>query len=159
MHRAYVVLLALASIASASRACQPSQSAQDCAVITNNLGSASFAAGKYQEAEQFFTRAIALWSTQPPPSDDLAKALHNLGAVYSAEEKYSDAARFLLRALDLRESLCGPAALTLLPILNDLGRAYLELGDYVQAENILQRALAIVEAHPPEDSAESADAM
>ena len=112
--------------------------------MTNNLGSAYFSAGKYREAELLFTRAISLWATESAPSDDLAKAFHNLGAVYRAEGRYADAARFYLRALGLRESLAGSRDITLLPILNELGLVYLEMADYVEAEKILQRAIAIV---------------
>src|ERR1700690_3173651 len=101
MQPAFVVLLALASIAPAAEspgsqaqdgsrapaespipdsktACQPAQSTRDCAVMTNNLGGTYFSAGKYREAELLFTRAISLWATESAASDDLAKAFHNL---------------------------------------------------------------------------------
>jgi tetratricopeptide (TPR) repeat protein len=150
MERAFVVFLALASIvpADSQTPCPPAQSTLDCAVMTNNLGSTYFAAGKYREAEAMFTRAIALWATQPAPSDDLAKAFHNLAAVYRAEGRYPDAARFYLRALDLRESL---------RILNELGLVYLDMADYVQAEKTLQRALATVQANQAEATENGAD--
>jgi tetratricopeptide (TPR) repeat protein len=163
MERALVVLLALASTSPAAEPseslCRAEQSARDCAVITNNQGSRYFAEGKYREAELLFSRAISLWATETPPSDDLAKAFHNLGAVYRAEGRYADAARFYLRALDLRESLAGPADLSLLPILNELGLVYLEMADYIQAEKILQRAIAIVEEHQAQETTSGADAF
>ena len=158
LERALVVLLALASIAPAvhafqSRAeskaqesealCRPAQTAADCAVTINNQGSAYFASAKYQDAGRMFTLAISLWSSEPAVSDDLAKAYRNLGAVYRIEEKYSDAAHCFLRALDVRESLQGQGDVSLLPILNDLGRLYLEMGESRQAQNTLRRAMAI----------------
>jgi tetratricopeptide (TPR) repeat protein len=163
VERAWVVFLALASILPAAEPpqtpCPAAQSARDCAVAANNLGSAYFAAGKYREAELLFTRAISLWATETAPSDDLAKAFHNLGSVYRAEGRYADAARFYLRALDLRESLVGPQDVSLLPILNELGLVYLEMADYVQAEKTLQRAIAIVEKHHAEETTNGADAF
>src|SRR5580704_6357882 len=156
VERAWVVFLALASISPAAEPpqtrCPAAQSARDCAVATNNLGSDYFAAGKYREAEALFTRAISLWATESAPTDDLAKAFHNLGAVYRAEGRYADAARFYLRAIGLRESLTGSHDITLLPILNELGLVYLEMADYVEAEKILQRAIAIVAEHQAEET-------
>ena len=128
MELAFVVFLALASISPAAGLiaaepqapipelfANPRNPARDCAVITNNLGSTYFAAGKYHEAELLFTRAISLWTTEARPSDDLAKAFHNLAAVYRAEGRYATPRDFYLRALDLRESLAGPLDLSLLP--------------------------------------------
>src|ERR1700730_12289224 len=150
MERAFVVFLALASISLAAEPpdsetlCRTARSTRDSAVLTNNLGSEYFSAGKYRGAELLFTRAISLWATAGPLSDDLAKAFHNLGAVYRAERRNTDAARSCLQALDLREALHGPMDLSLLPILNELGMAYLEMADYVQAEKTLRSAISIV---------------
>ena len=80
-------------------------------------------------------------------------------AVYRIEEKYSDAAHSFLGALDVRESLRGQGDVSLLPILNDLGRLYLEVGDSRQAENMLMRAMAIVEAQRAEESTDGADTL
>ncbi len=106
-----------------------------------------------------FARAISLWGADPAPSDDFAKTLHNLGAVYRTEGRDADAVRFDLRALDLRESLSGPHDLSLLPILNELGSVYLEMADFAHAEETLQRAIAIVEAHQAETTKNAADAF
>jgi tetratricopeptide (TPR) repeat protein len=165
MERAFVVFLALASISLAAEPpdsetlCRTAPSTRDCAVLTNNLGSEYYSTGKYRGAELLFTRAISLWATEAPLSDDLAKAFHNLGAVYRAEGRNADAARSCLRALDLREALHGPMDLSLLPILNELGLAYLEMADYVQAEKTLQRAISIVQAHQAEETPDGADAF
>ncbi len=175
MERASVVFLALASIMPAAEppqskapadfttdsktVCQAAQSAGDCAVRTNNLGSVYFSAGKYGEAELLFARAISLWATESAPSIDLAKSFHNLGAVYRAEGRYLDASRFYLRALDLRESLSGPRDASLLPILTELSMVYLEIADYAQAEKTIQRALAIVQEQHAEQTVHGADAF
>ncbi|MGA2882255.1 MAG: tetratricopeptide repeat protein [Bryobacteraceae bacterium] len=165
MERAFVVFLALASIAPAAdlsdsqNLCPAEQSARDCAISSNNLGSTYFATGKFREAERLFTRAISLWATETAPSDDLAKAFHNLGAVYRAEGRNADAERFDLRALYLRESLSGSRDVSLLPILNELGLAYLEMADYVQAKQTLQRAVAIVQADHAEKTENGTDAF
>ena len=163
MERALVVFLALASFAPAAdlsdsqNPCQAEQSARDCAVATNNLGSTYFSAGKYREAEALFTRAISLWATDTAPSNDLAKAFHNLGAVYRAEGRNADAVRFYLRALAMRESLIGLRDVSLLPVLNGLGLVYLDMADYAAAENTLQRAMAIVQAQQAETTENAAN--
>ena len=78
MERAYVVLLALASISPAAETsdpkspCHAAQSMNDCAILMNNLGSVYFARGKYRDAELMFARAIGLWAAEPAPSLDLA---------------------------------------------------------------------------------------
>jgi tetratricopeptide (TPR) repeat protein len=108
MDRALVFLLALAStglIADPFEApdfnalCQDTASTRDCAILTNNLGSARFAAGKFRQAELLFTRAISLWGVENAPSEKLCKMYYNLGADYSAEERYADAERFYRLAL------------------------------------------------------------
>jgi tetratricopeptide (TPR) repeat protein len=163
MERALVVFLALASFAPAAdlpvsqNPCLAEQSARDCAVATNNLASTYFLAGKYREAEPLFTGAISLWATDAAPSNDLAKAFHNLGAVYRAEGRNADAVRFYLRALSMRESLTGLGDASLLPVLNGLGLVYLDMANYVEAENTLQRALAIVQAQQAETTENAAD--
>lgn len=170
MKRIILVVLALATIAPAAELpsldaldrkppCRRSQSTSECAVAVNNLGSRYFAAGKYREAESLFTRALSLWTARAATSDDVAKALHNLGAVYREEGRYADATRFLLQALEARESLVDPDAVALLPILNDLGLAYLDMADYAQAEKILQRGNAIVQAHQAGETEHGADAF
>jgi tetratricopeptide (TPR) repeat protein len=163
MERALVVFLALASFAPAADLpvsqdlCPAQQSARECAVATNNLASIYFLAGKYREAEPLFTRAISLWATDAAPSNDLANAFHNLGAVYRVEGRDADATRFYLRALALRESLTGPGDVGLLPVLDGLGLVYVDMANYVEAENILRRALAIVNAHEAESPDKGAD--
>jgi tetratricopeptide (TPR) repeat protein len=163
MYQTLLVFLALASFAPAAdlsgsqNPCQAERSERDCAVATNNLGSTYFSAGKYREAEPLFTRAISLWATDAAPSNDLAKAFHNLGAVYRAEGRNVDAVRFYLRALTMRESITGPGDVSLLPVLNGLGLVYLDMADFVEADNTLQRAMAIVQAHQAETTENAAD--
>ena len=170
MERTFLVFLAVATIAPAAELtslnipdrkppCHQTQSAGECAVAVDNLGSVYFASGKYREADSLFTRALSLWAAQAPASDDVAKALHNLGAVYREEGRYADATRFLLQALEVRQSLVDPDAVALLPILNDLGLAYLDMADYAQAEKTLQRGNAIVEAHQAGETTPGADAL
>jgi tetratricopeptide (TPR) repeat protein len=170
MERTILVILALATIAPAAEPgsldiadrktpCHQTQSAAECAVAVNNLGSVYFASGKYREAESLFTRALSLWTAQAAGADDVAKALHNLGAVYREEGRYADATRFLLQALEVRQLLVDPDAVALLPILNDLGLAYLDMADYSPAEETLKRALAIVQAHQAGETESGADAF
>jgi tetratricopeptide (TPR) repeat protein len=161
--RAFVVFVLLASISPAAEPpespCQAAPSSRECAVMTNNLGSIDFSAGRYGEAELQFARAISIWTAETEPSEDLAKALHNLGAVYRAEARYSDAVSLYESALDLREVLAGPSDITLVPTLNELGLIYLELADSVRAERTLEHARTIVHTYEAEQTAAGADAM
>jgi tetratricopeptide (TPR) repeat protein len=165
MERAFVVLLALASLSPAAQVeapgppCTAAQSANACAIALNNLGSKRFSAGNHREAELLFARAIKLWSADPAFAGDLAKALHNLAAVYRAETRYRDAASLYQSTLDLREALAGPEDVSLLPILNEFGSMYIDTANYGRAEQILQRARSIARSNHYEQTIAGADVM
>ncbi len=88
------------------------------------------------------------------------KAFHNLGrglsrrrAQYRGCGSLSTCERW-----PCGESLYGIGDdLALLPVLNGLGLVYLEMADYVEAENTLQRAMAILQAHQAETTEDAAD--
>ncbi len=126
----------------AEDACGNHPETSDCARILSNLGSLYYSQARYREAEPLFERAIALWSTHDQKAD-LAITLHDLAAVYRAEARYPEAIRTYERALDLRESLNGPKAVSLVPLLNGLGAVYMATGTPKRAERLFHRAEVI----------------
>jgi len=138
-----IAFVALTQLGWAEDPCGNHPETSECARILSNLGSVYYSQAKYREAEPLFERAIALWSTYNPKAADMATTLHNLAAVYRAEARYPEAIRTYKRALGLRESLNGPKAVGLVPLLNGLGAVYLATGAPKRAEQLFHRAEVI----------------
>src|SRR5438874_1533109 len=79
------------------------------------------AAGRYDEAERLYLRALAIFEREAgPDSYDMAVNLNNLAALYQAEGKVSEAERRLVRALKIKEKLLGPDHPEVATTLNNL---------------------------------------
>ena len=128
----------------------------DLPAILNNLGSLYYATSQYRKAEAPLIRAITLWSDSDPLSMELSIAIHNLAAAYRAEARYSEAAPLYGRALGIREALSGLTDVSLLPVLNNLAMLYHEMEDEPHAQQIAERAVAIVELRRAEETVDGA---
>ncbi len=98
------------------------------AEVLNNLGVISHVQGRTQEAEDYFTRALAVHD------DDLDAAL-NLAALYQESRRWAGAAACLEKCLGRMGSD--------VVFLNQLGRVYLELGDAAKALGVLSTSLRL----------------
>ena len=101
------------------------------------LGDAHKAHGDPAAAEQAYLRALALEPNWPPAANQLAWMLAT-----HPEETVRDGERALTLAL----SACDATDHQNAALLDTLGAAYAELGQFRQAEAILKRALALAEA-------------
>ena len=106
----------------------------------NNLGTAYYSLGKYQQAIGFYQQSLAI---QREIGDRNGKSLSllNLGNVYSSLGKYQQAINFYQKSLTIQQEI-GDRNGEGLSLLN-LGNAYHFLGEYQQAIDYLQKSLDI----------------
>lgn len=100
--------------------------------------------GVYAKAEPNYNRVLniretVLGRTHP----DTVLSLYNLAELARVQNDYALAEYRFLEALHVEEAARGYPTLTLAFILNNLGDLYTELGRYVEAEGLLNRALAM----------------
>lgn len=112
--------------------------------IFNSLGIVYFWQGKYDKAEDFFSKALLLSVTSGIPFD-LSELLNNLGAVYVVDRKFEKAEQVLNHALTIREAEVGASHPDLISTLDGLGMLYTHTGKYKDAEDQYLRALKILE--------------
>ena len=81
------------------------------------------------------------------PADDIDAAvrLHDEGMAARAEGDYARALRLGLEALGMLERLEGAAHPDVANVLNHIGGAHVDCGDYAEAERAYRRAVAIME--------------
>jgi serine/threonine protein kinase len=102
--------------------------------------------GKFEEARQEFTAALAIRERTLPPNDSwIGSSLKDLGGVALQEGRAGEARDLLSRALAIREPVLGPNHPSIATVLTDLGSAELAMGDVATARIHLERALAIRE--------------
>ena len=113
----------------------------ETALLLNNLAIAIFASGRAAEAEPVVRRAISIWEQQDNGRSQLASALNNLGAFQAAQGNHASAETHYLRAL----SLVDPESAEAAPALTNLATIYAGRRDFVKAEELQRRAVAIRE--------------
>jgi CHAT domain-containing protein/tetratricopeptide (TPR) repeat protein len=91
-----------------------------------------------------------------PAGPKAAQAFAELGAQHYRQDQFEAARPLLERARDAMAAQRGVKATALLPVLNQLARAYRQLGEFKKAWNTSERALAIAEAAFGGDSLELA---
>ncbi|THJ18142.1 MAG: tetratricopeptide repeat protein [Nitrospira sp. CG24B] len=114
--------------------------------LLNEMGLAGLQAGKYQEAESYFTRALKQREQNlAPDHPDRALSLNNLAMLYEKQGRYDKAEPLYQRALAIWEKALGPNHPNVAPNFNNLAELYRAQGQYAKAEPLYQRALAITE--------------
>ncbi|KAI1136046.1 hypothetical protein F5Y05DRAFT_415643 [Hypoxylon sp. FL0543] len=76
------------------------------AISFNNLGEALFRAGKLDEADEYFQKALAVRETQGP-AQDVAATRDNIGALREAQGRFDEAREIRLRGAEKKQMLCG----------------------------------------------------
>ena len=128
----------------------------DTATALKNLAKLYKKQGKYDLAEPFYKRALAIyekvfpedtgediilaWFHDTPPST--ATALTNLASLCQTQEKYDLAEPLYERALAIRQEVLGPDHADTATALNNLAEFYNTQGKYDLSESLLKRALA-----------------
>ncbi|MFM7219328.1 MAG: tetratricopeptide repeat protein [Nodosilinea sp.] len=149
----------------------------DTAESLNRLASVYADMGRYTEAEPLYQRALAIrekaLGLEHP---DTAQSLNGLAVVYQYLGRYTEAETLYQRALAIREKVLGLEHLdTTQPLnnlvrlyesqdryaqaLNNLAVLYTDMGRYVEAEPLYQKALAIREKVLGPDHPDTADSL
>jgi tetratricopeptide (TPR) repeat protein len=112
----------------------------------NNLATAHFTAGAYDEALRLNEAALAirveLLGDEHP---DVARGLNNLALTHDAMGSYADAVALHQRALGIRERTLGPEHLEVAESLNNLAATHHRAKANAAAKPLYARALAIRE--------------
>jgi tetratricopeptide (TPR) repeat protein len=143
------------------------ESARDPVEVACELNDAaveSFHAGRAEEAEELFRRALSLLEeSEGEDSPDVANVLSSLGAVGEQRCDYSGAESCFARAaaiMDAHEDSDDEDVRRLrLQTLSDLGRIRRILGRYEEAEPLIKRSIALAEETFGTDSVETAGAL
>ena len=130
----------------------------------NDAAVESFHAGRAEEAQELFRRALSLLEeSEGEDSPDVANVLSSLGAVSEqrcdyagAEADYARAARIMDAHADSFEE---DVRQLRLQTLSDLGRIRRILGRYEEAEPLIKRSIALAQELFGADSVEMAGAL
>ena len=118
----------------------------EAATLFHNTGWYLNERARYEQAEAFYLRALALREkTLGPEHSDTATTLHFLAHYYEDQGKYEQAEAYHQRELDIREKVFGLEHPQVAQSLHCMAKLYRERGKYEQAETSYQRALAIRE--------------
>jgi tetratricopeptide (TPR) repeat protein len=107
------------------------------AASLNNLAGTLQTDGKVAEARRLLTEVISLDSQIKGEDEIVTHALNNLALLHEAEGEYPKAIALLKRALDRSPSPSSSKAGT----LHNLGAAYMDMGQYKKAREILEASL------------------
>ncbi len=109
-----------------------------------NLAGVLCAQEKFNQAEPFMRRAVAVLETAQAEEVKLAECLNLLGMIYFRQEKLADAEKTLIRTIDLRRNHLGPTHPDLACAMNDYARVLKKLGQNEEAEKAYSAAKAIL---------------
>jgi tetratricopeptide (TPR) repeat protein len=130
----------------------------------NDAAVESFRAGRAEEAEELFQRALGLLSeSEGDDSPDVANILSSLGAVGEHRCEYAGAEGHYARAAAIMETHADSddedVRRLRLQTLSDLGRIRRILGRYEEAEPLIKRSIEIAEEYFGPESLETAGAL
>src|SRR5215831_4466682 len=114
----------------------------DHAGILSDLGTVLLDEGRLSEAEEAFTKSLAI-EKRRGQKQATAAVLGHLGAVYSAQRRDGEAIALLNRALKAAQTSPSTLELTV-EIFNNLGVTYSRKGRFKKAEQLFQQALQTV---------------
>ncbi|MDX6750010.1 tetratricopeptide repeat protein [Geminicoccaceae bacterium 1502E] len=108
----------------------------------NNLGEAYRRAGRAEEAEAAFRRAVAIDQQAQPESPALATSLNNLALVLRGRGRLEEAETLYRRSLELLERQLGPHHPDVARGLSNLAALYMRRGEAGRALPVQERAVA-----------------
>ena len=107
-----------------------------------HLSAAQYRQQKLDDAQHCLQRAIKIWQTQPEPSPRLGTCLNNLGRIEEERGNHAQGIALHRKALALRRSLLGECHEDTAFTLGNLGVALAASGQWHEAADILESALA-----------------
>jgi tetratricopeptide (TPR) repeat protein len=109
-----------------------------------SLGWKYMDAGRPQQAEQFFKKALELREKVLPGEDPLvAEALDNLGWSYQQSGNHQEGENLFKRAMPILEKAYYADHYSIAPVASHLGHCYVSLNNLEQAEAMHKRAVDI----------------
>jgi len=100
--------------------------------------------GEYQQAHEWFEKAIAI--VQIHPENEITVTIYNnLAGLYSHQNKYESALAYYEKSLMLCKSILGKEHPDVAITLNNIGSVYLNRGDYTDAMDLFEKSLKIYE--------------
>ena len=145
--------------------CETAYGSEDAniAAILARLASLYLTQRRYAEAEPYFTRALAIIESNPAMTgaeeEALARIYIELGTLYFKQNKSANARASFIKAQQLFEKVKGPNDNTVAEALAFRALTSRQDRNYVEAEELLKRALSISEKNLPPDSPELATQM
>lgn len=107
----------------------------------NNMAALYHTQGKYNMAEDLYTRCLELKKqTHGDEHLEVAISLHNLAVLHSAKRRFSDAEPLYKTALELRERLQGVDHPELAPVLNNYALCLKRMDRAEEAKAMEERA-------------------
>ena len=104
-------------------------------------GSEFFAAGKYEEAVEVFSKAAEIHKSISGEMDmEYSKAILNLGVVCTNLGDFEAAAAFISKAAQIRRVIVGEDDESYINVMANLGVLYFNMGKYQDAVEVLQSA-------------------
>lgn len=122
--------------------------------LRGNIAAAKLAQGKFQEAEQDFSRALTIAEEALGANNSIvATLLNNVGGTQLAQGKHEEAERNFRRALATAEKAVNVDSAVVAACVNNIGEVLSAQGNDASAEQHFRRALSIAEkalgfAHP-----------
>ncbi|CAF3134546.1 unnamed protein product [Rotaria sp. Silwood2] len=114
------------------------------ATCYNNLGVLKNSQGKYNDAVEFYQKALHIREkTFSPNHPGLAASYNNIGAVYHNMGEYSKALSSYERSLEIRKIALPPNHPDLASSYNNIGLVYNNMGEYSKALSSYERSLEI----------------
>ncbi|MEM7585548.1 MAG: tetratricopeptide repeat protein [Acidobacteriota bacterium] len=114
----------------------------DLAGDLNNLAGLHYKLGEYDDAEERYREALAIWR-RLGEEEYVALALFNLTSVLIQQGRFDEALARQAEALAIRERIFGPQSVQMAASLYSLGALHRIRGDMEEAEPLLLRALQI----------------
>lgn len=108
-----------------------------------NIGGVYAENGNYQEALQYFQKALTIFLDINKKSMDVATCYNCIGASLSHIENYDLALEYLEKALEIRLSLEGDRGLNTANSYSNIGSVHSDLGHYCEAMDCYIKALNI----------------
>ncbi len=124
----------------------PVQNWDRLAQLLDERGTLSFWKGRHAEARAYYEEALltmekATYSAHP----SLAPVLHHLAHLYIAMDRFPKAAELAHRALAIRQASLLMADSTTVENIRMCAIVEIELGNLIEAESLLKKAIAILE--------------
>jgi CHAT domain-containing protein len=111
----------------------------DYAIALDNLANLYFIMGNYSDAIATGERARKIFAEIRPVLADIVKNLNNLASFYAAAGDNEKSISLFKKIITRKSEIFGPKHPSTLVSINNMGEAYLNLGNYTEAESCFKK--------------------